>query len=211
MEKPKESIYFQPETKKKKKKAGEDRSDNRWLKVVIFLIVLLAIIFIIIWFLGGTTTTSGQYPENIRSESLVCENNNIVYEKVNKVDSPNKNLKIRMVFPNENDFSSASLEYTLVFETNREAHDAIVISQAQFNLALQSRGYNSGKFNNKFSEQDNKLVITLNATSNKPMDELTQEYFMVEYDNNEDPPKTIEEYKKSYEEQGFSCSTTKDN
>ncbi|MBR2587354.1 hypothetical protein IKE71_03230 [Candidatus Saccharibacteria bacterium] len=49
----------------------------------------------IILLLHGKTTTSGQYPASVCNESLTCESKSITYEKVNQVNSDDKDLKIR--------------------------------------------------------------------------------------------------------------------
>ena len=209
MEKTEEKLYFRPEVAENKKanKKGTKR-DKRFVKALIFLFSILIIDFIIFWFLRGSTKTTGQYPENVRNESLVCENPNIVYEKVNKINSDNKNLKISMIFLDEKTLSTANLEYKLVFSDYQEAYSAEAISHSQFNLDLQKLGYKSGNFNNKFSILDNELLISLNLSSRTSLDETTQSYFLINNKNNGGFPETLEEYKHNYEDQGFSCVST---
>lgn len=208
-----EKLYFEPENYGKKKEHKEpqkksEKKDHRILKLLGFLLFLAIIFLIIIWLLRGRTTTSGQFPANVRNESLVCESDNITYEKVNSVSSDDKNLKISMVFNGEASFSSASLKYTLHFASSGEAHSAEAVSHAQFNLALQALGYDAGKFNNKFSEIGSDLIITLNLSSSKTLDDTTRSYFLVEYAENDMLPETLSEYRHNYESQGFACIST---
>ena len=207
-----EKLYFQPENYGKKEykepKKKSEKKDHGILKLLGFLLFLAIIVLIIIWLLRGKTTTSGQFPANVRNESLVCESSNITYQKVDSIDSDDKNLKISMVFNGEASFSSASLKYTLHFASSGEAHSAEAVSHAQFNLALQALGYDAGKFNNKFSEIGSDLIITLNLSSGKTLDDTTRSYFLVEYTDSGNLPETLSEYRHNYESQGFACTST---
>ena len=210
-----EKLYFQPENygsgkkqKEKKPKEKPEKKEHRFLKLFGFLLFIAFIVTIIIWLLRGRTTTSGQFPANVRNESLVCESDDITYEKVDSVNSTDKNLKISMVFNGEASFSSASLKYTLHFASSGEAHSAEAVSHAQFNLALQALGYDAGKFNNKFSEIGSDLIITLNLSSGKTLDDTTRSYFLVEYTDSGNLPETLSEYRHNYESQGFACTST---
>ncbi len=208
-----EKLYFAPANYgkgAKHAKKSKEKKNHKILKLVSFLLFLAIIAVIIIWLLHGNTTTSGQYPENIRNESLVCESNDITYEKVSRVNSDNKELKISMVFVGSDTLSSGSLKYTLKYSSYGEAHDAEAISHAQFNLGLQRLGYDSSKFNNKFSTIDNELVITLNFSAKSEIDDTTRSYLLLNYDSNDKLPSTLPEYRQNYEQQGFACTSTID-
>lgn len=202
-----EKIYFKPEEYGKKKE-NKKKKNHKGIKLAVFLLFLAVIVFIILWLLRGKTTTSGQYPANIRNESLVCESNSIIYEKVDNVHSDNRELKISMVFNDTKKLGSASLKYTLHFTSSEEAHSAEAVSHAQFNLALQALGYDAGKFNNKFSEIGSDLVITLNLTSDKSLDDATKSYFLVDYAEDNRLPESLSDYRRNYESQGFTCVST---
>ena len=220
-----EKLYFRPadygkglKSKSKKQKQSEkvrgdtdgNGGNHRLRNFIIFTLVLALIIVVILWLLRGKTTTSGQYPENVKNESLACESKTIIYEKTNSVNSDDKDLKFSMVFAGKESLSSASLKYTLRFQSYEAAHSAEAISHAQFNLALQALGYDASKFNNKFSILDNELVITLSLSSDKSLDDTTRSYFLVDYIKDDQLPKTLAEYKSNYEKQGFSCTSTID-
>lgn len=208
MEDTKGRLYFEPESSKNKEK--KTNKNHRWVRLAIFLVALLLAVLFVIWLLQGETITSGQFPENVRNESLVCVNKNIVYEKVNKVDSPNKELKINMIFNGKNTLNSVNLGYTLIYDNDSEAYSAEAVSHAQFNLGLQALGYDAGKFNNKFSLIGNKLVIVLNATSSNIADKDTKQYFLIKSTDEAESPKNLEEYQYNYESQGFACESSLD-
>ncbi|MBQ7802765.1 hypothetical protein IJ380_02810 [Candidatus Saccharibacteria bacterium] len=215
-----EKLYFSPAhygkgIKKKDKSTElptEDNGEkNHRIRNFIFVVLFLAIlVVVIIWLLRGKATTSGQYPANIRNESLTCRSETIAYDKVSNISSDNKELKISMVFAGKDTLSSANLEYILIFGSYSEAHSAEAVSHAQFNIGLQTLGYDAGKFSNKFSIIDNRLVISLHASSDKALDDTTRSYFLIDYADSGELPKTLTEYRKNYEQQGFSCVSTTD-
>ncbi|MBQ3261262.1 hypothetical protein IJH29_01235 [Candidatus Saccharibacteria bacterium] len=219
-----EKLYFQPAKygngQKKKTHAAPKTADkevhkkgknHKAVKLVCFLLFLAVIVFIILYFLRGKTTTTGQFPANVRNESLVCQSSNIAYKKVSNIDSPEKTLKINMIFNGTDSLSSASLKYTLAFASYSEAYSAEAISHAQFNLGLQSLGYDASKFNNKFSILDNVLDIVVNFSSSTTIDEVTKDYLLVEETSNGNLPITLSEYQHNYEQQGFTCTSTINN
>ena len=212
-----EKLYFKPADygagKKKEKQRREqpdkaDKKDRRALKLVIFLTFIALIILAILWLLRGKTTISGQFPANVRDESLVCESDKITYEKVNQINSENKNLKISMVFNGKESLKSADLKYTLTFGSYSEAYSAEAISHAQFGLGLQTLGFDLSKFSNKFSIIDNVLDISLHLSSEKGVDDATRSYFLINYKDDNSLPLDLSEYRQNYESQGFTCAST---
>ena len=216
-----EKLYFRPVSyskgskKYKEKPASVEKhtdghKDHRVRNIIIFLLAVAVIVFVILWLLKGKNTTSGQYPANVRSESLICSSDKNTYEKVDHVNSDDKNFEISLIFNGKESLSSGSLKYTLRFSSPNEVNRAVAVSQAQFNLGVQALGYDSGKFNNKFSVIDNDLVITLHINSSKDVDEVTKSYFLLKEDSQGNLPITLAEYRQNYESQGFSCTSTLD-
>ena len=206
-----EKLYFKPEDygkKKEKRTKGEkaEGKNHKALKLTVFLLFLVIIIFIILWLLHGKTTVSGQYPENIKNESLECTSDKIVYEKINSVDSNNKELKIVAVFVNENKLSSISLRYALTYPTESEAYSAESVSHVQFGRSLSADGLSFEEFNNKFSIVGDKLIVTLYATGGD-FKEYANSYFLI---GQNDFPQSLVDFRKIYEEQGFICASTND-
>ena len=212
-----EKLYFKPASygkgiKKKPEpeklaKTEKGEKNHRFRNLTVFMLFLAIIIVAILWLLRGRTTTTGQYPENIKNESLTCASDNITYSKIGSVLPTKHELKINMVFYGEEKLSSINLRYNLTFASDAEAYAAEAKSHADFNLGLQKSGHSSGSFHNKFTLMDNTLNISLRADNNE-IDELTREYFLLDRTN---PPTTINEYQANYEAQGFSCSSTINN
>ena len=204
-----ERLYFEPETsgKKKIKKEKEKKKNHKFLKLFFFLLFLLIIILIIIWLLNGSKTISGQYPENVKNESLTCISNNIQYEKTSWIDSDNKELKINAIFNGEDSLKTISLIYTLTYASEEDAYFAEAKSHAQINEGFATIGYNTRKFNNKFSRYDNKLIITLTA-SGAEIDEYSADYFLLPKEETKARLEKLSDYEKELEAKGLKCAST---
>lgn len=213
-----EKLYFAPANygKGKKKEQIRQKSEpkteknHKALKLACLLLFVIIAVIIVIWLLRGRAVTTGEYPANVRNESLSCTSADITYEKTNEANSPDKELRIDMIFTSDDELSSISLKYILRFATNSEARVATLNSQAQFNLGLQALGYNSEKFNNKFTQLDNTLLITLSASSKSSLADIAKSYFLITGTDSEDSPKTLAEFRLNYEKQGFACTSTLD-
>ena len=202
-----EKLYFKPETSgRKKKKEKPEKKDRRFLKLFFFLLFLVFVILVIIWLLKGSKTVSGQYPENIKNESLSCVSTTAAYERANYMTSDKRELKINAVFYGEEKLSSIGLIYTLEFESNEEAYSAEAINSTKFELALQQIGRSPASFNKKFTRMDSRLVLTLQTDANE-IDDLTKDYFLI---SKEQSPNTLQEYRTNYESQGFACTSSVD-
>lgn len=209
-----EKLYFKPgdygKGIKKEKQPGRNTSgetnSHRVRNLVLFLIFLVIIVLVILWLLRGRTTTTGQYPANIRTESLKCTSSNISYDKIGAVDDPaiQKELSLTFLFQENGELNSVSLKDILTFTTHNEAVDAEAIAHATFNKGLATRGYDSGKFSNKFSVMDNKFVVTLH--NNSQFGDDSKEYFLL---NSDDELKNLSDYSSFYGNKGFVCETTK--
>lgn len=212
-----EKLYFKPANygKGKKKKQAEQKGapkeekNHKALKFVGLLLFLLVTIIIIIWLLRGKTTVTGRYPENVKSESLECASNQIIYPKADKIDSENKELKITMIFYGESGLSSGSLKYTLRLDDHLKAAQTESILHSQFAKNLVASGHKFEEFDNKFTVMDGDLVITLHLSDGK-IDERSKDYFLVEQTAAKAFPKTLSEYRNNYEAQGFTCKSSLD-
>ena len=210
-----EKLYFKPANygKGKKKEQTKQKSEpkteknHKALKLVIVLLALVIIVAVIIWLLHGKTTTTGRFPENVRNESLECEQDGIIYGKTNKIKPESTKLKLTFVFYGEDNFASASLKYDATFTNDYEARKAEPIAHAQFAKELAADGFSFEEFNNKFSTIDNQLVLTLFINDGK-IDDHAKSYFYIDTDENTTPPTKLSEYKTVYEKRGFVCKSS---
>ena len=206
-----EKLYFKPAgygkgIKKKEKPVKEKEDDERNHRVrnlVLFLLLIGAIVIIVIWLLHGRTTTTGQYPANIRNESLTCISKEYILPKMSYLASADREVKINAIFDDSVGLKNISLIYTLNYATSDEAYGAEAKGHALFNQTLGASGFSVNKFNNKFSRYNESLIVSLFAE--KPdLDEFSAPYFALETNF----PTTILDYKHYYESLGFFCKVS---
>lgn len=205
-----EKLYFEPAShgQKNQKKKSEKKNKTRIIKLIVFFSILIGIVLVLFFFLRGTNTTSGRFPDNIKNISLDCSSNSTTYSYTDKVNPKATEMKITMVFYGEQNLSSASLKYTMNFETPHDAGVAESVTHAQFAKALASSGLKFEEFDNKFSIIDNNLVLTLYFPKTIT-DEKTGSFFLVKNLPEENRlPKSLREYQKNYESQDFICKST---
>ena len=181
--------------------------NHKILKLAIFLIFLVAIILIILWLLRGKTTTVGKYPENIKNESLECISDELIYEKLGSFNEPTAtNLVLTAVFRGEDSLVSLGIKNLLTFSSNHDAVVAEARAHANFNFSLQALNYDSGKFDNKFSINGDKLLVNLTGKSND-INEYDKSYFMIKSDK---LPVSLSDFRTEYESLGMKCESTLD-
>lgn len=207
-----EKLYFEPIGDSRKKRTKETSNKKKvFLKLLIFFLFLIGTIVVGYYFLRGTETVSGRFPDDLKNESLECIANNIEYPYTDAVRPESSETKITAIFYGKEEFSSASFKYTMNFKTPYDAGVAESLSHAQFVNVLTPLGFDFGEFNNKFSIIDNKLILTLHTEENVS-DEKSGKFFLITKLPEENRiPKSLNEYRKNYELQGFSCKTTLDN
>lgn len=208
-----EKLYFKPvkygkgikKRKEKIEKDNKDGNDHRVHTLVLFLLLIAVVVIVILWLLHGKTSTTGQYPANVRTESLECVSDDVNYSKIGstKYHVVSKELKLSLLFVGEESLKAISLKDSLTFNTEVEAKNAEAVVHATFNTSLVATGYNSEEFDNKFSIIDNKLVVTVHSGSH--IDERSKGYFLIESNEN---PNTLQEFRNIYETKGFTCKTS---
>lgn len=206
-----EKLYFAPANygkSAKHSKKSKEKKNHKILKLGGFLLALAIIIIVIIWLLHGKTTTTGQYPENVRNESLSCIDTAKKYDPAGPIDSDTKSLKINAIFRGSETLKEISLVYTLEYASEKEAYEHEAISHAHFNKSLGASSYPISKFSNKYARYDNKLIISLTANLNE-IDSVSAPYFLISLDEDREVAvKSIDEYQSMYEAQGFICENT---
>lgn len=210
-----EKLYFKPANygRGKKKEQAEqkgepkEKKNHKALKLIGILLFLLIVVIIIIWLLHGKTTTTGQYPENIRNESLSCVSKTKKYSIVDLVDSDEKELKINAIFNGEDSLKNISIIYTLIYATENDAYRSESVAHAELNETLTAAGFNTNKFSNKFARYNERLIISLTANGSE-LNEFSSRFFELNLNDTDDFPKTLTDFRKVYETTGFSCEST---
>lgn len=198
-----EKLYFEPSGQKKKTKE-KNSAAKKTINVIVF-IILIGLGVIIYFALKGKNTSSGKYPDNIRSEALICKSTEIKYPKIDYEDTNGRELELKLTFKEDGELNENTLTYTLMFKNEDEVRKAEAKAHADFNLGLNKLGYTYSEFNNVFARYSNKLIISLFGNKSN-IDEYKASYFMLDGDN---LPHTIEEYNTIYQEQGFKCDSSK--
>jgi len=210
-----EKLYFKPASygkgiKQKEKPAKKEEKEDgekthRVRNLILFLLLIAVIVIIILWLLRGKTTTTGQYPANVKNESLECISTTLTYPKLGTVSPAPKetNLTLTAVFSGEDTLRTISVKNLMTFESNSEAVVAEARTHANFNIGLRAYNYGTEKFENKFSIMSDKLLVNLTAKS-KELDEFSKGYFLI---TSEQLPTTLTDFKQEYEAQGFTCRT----
>ncbi len=203
-----QGLYFQPEHyKEPKSKHKEIKEKNyRPIRILICILIMATIVIIIIWIMRGKTTVSGQFPANVRKESLECVSTELTYDKLGSISpAPDEtNLTITAIFIGEDSMRSLSIKNLMTFKSNSDAFVAEARAHATFNFGLQALGYDAGQFDNKFSIIDTKLLVNL-STNNNELNEYVKDYFLIKSDN---LPVSLSDFQTEYESQNFQCTST---
>ena len=213
-----EKLYFKPadygkgRKKSRAEKADKDepktKKNHRVLKLASILFFLFVVIIIVLWLLRGKTTTTGQYPENVKNESLVCASTELTPSKLSYIDSDNKEIKVSAIFHGASELKTMSLVYKLEYDSSDSAYAAEAKGHAKFNESLYASGYTVDKFSNKFARYGGTLSISLHILKNE-IDEISAPYFMINVDEDKKVTlRTISDYQQNYEAQGFTCNST---
>ncbi len=189
------------------KKSEKSKKNYRYVVLALLLIFVTTLILIIFWLTRGKTTTTGRFPDNIKNESLECNISNLSYEKIGKVPTSNTDTKITIVFYGTEKFNSINLRHTIHLASPEVAGETEAVAHVQFAENLGYSGLNYLEFDNKFTRIDNNLMLSLYNT--KPFTKDTMyEYFLIDKNNNGQYPTSLEEYRKNYESQGFTCQSS---
>lgn len=200
-------MHKKQQTEQRVEKNTESKN-HKVFKLICLLLFLLILILIILYLLRGKTTTTGQYPANVRSESLECVSDSLTYPKLGAVSPAPKdtNLTVTAIFTGDKGLSTISVKNLMVFESRDEAVIAEARTHANFNIGLRAYNYGTDKFDNKFSIMSEKLLVNLTAKK-ADFDEFSKEYFLITSD---ELPSSLEEFRQEYESKGFVCRTAFD-
>lgn len=181
--------------KKKEKKLN-------WLIPVILVLIFVIIIAIIINSLRGNTTYTGSFDDGKKTDTLVCQSDQVSYPIFNYDNSNSKSLKINAIFEDEK-IGSISLFYKLNYSNGEMAKKSESVNHAAMSESFASDGMKFDDLNSKYSFLDNSLQISLYA-KNSGLNEKSLRYFML-YNIYEVGNLTKEEMAKIYNNAGLDC------
>ena len=176
---------------------------HKWALWVLILSIIVVALIIILLFQGKTTTT-GNGPDKIVTEALVCKSKIVPYSRLSVERDTEKELLIKMIF-RDDILSTISLTYTLWYGDPKAVIANEARLHADMNINLGKAGYTESDFNKKFSRLDDRLIMSLYADGYDIVAESAP-YFMIRLnDEHIMNLKTIDDYMKNYQEQGLEC------
>lgn len=182
----------------KKLKSGKTIGVILAILGIVVCVVALAIL------MKGETKTSGQNPTNIEGSTLTCRSESINYPIVTYDNSTSKNLKITANSYGDK-VGAISLIYELFYNDTQKITASEAHNHAAMNISFGKDGLSADAFSANYSKMENSMKMSLyaNTDSIKP---ISAKYFMINIDETENLPNTIQEYQANYEKQGFVCT-----
>lgn len=178
-----------------------------WLVSSGVFLCVLAIISLFVFLMRGNTTISGNYPENVKDNSIICNSDNFDYPFFRYDNSLEKNAKISILF-NDDSFKSISLVYTLFYNNEIGAKTSETQNHAAMNINFGESGLGGDSFSAHYNINGNKMTMNIYATSSDLQAMHGNKYFLID---NLPLESSIEQYKKHLEKQGFACEININN
>lgn len=176
--------------------------------IVCLIVFIIAILGLILFFLTrGKTTTSGNYPDNVSDESLVCSGENIDYPFFTYDNAIKKTAEIKALFSN-NELKSIALTYSLYYNdvqsiTASEAHNHAAMNKSFGEIGLNK----ADAYNAKYAKMEDRMQMSLYASGSE-IDDTALKYFFIDTNHGE-TPNTVADVKAVYEEKGLQCEEVK--
>jgi len=174
------------------------------LAILISIMLIVATITLIIGFLlRGKTTVTGNFPDPVSSDSIICEGDNIEYPYFKTSTAEKTTTRITSTFT-DGKLSSVSMVYSLFDDNSSTINNSESANHARINLATQADGLGSDIFNLHFSKLADRLEARFYAEA-KDINNVSSKYLMLEplSDNNAVYSKNF--VQKNYEAKGLKC------
>ncbi len=169
--------------------------------VIIIAIIIAAIIMTIL--MRGETKTSGQNPENVIGESLICENQSTIYPFFGYDNARARNLRISANFYKD-ELDTIALTYTLYYDTPGQIEASEAHNHADMGISFGKNNLGADPFNVHFTKLNDSIRMELYITF-KDLTPIAAKYFMIELYDEITLPKTLSEYHRNYKNQNFTC------
>lgn len=171
---------------------------------VLSIAVVALIVIAIVLAMNGTTKTTGNSPEDIKGESLACESHSIKYPIFEYDEAKSRDLEITMNFYDKK-FSAISLAYTLYYDSEEKINASEAHNHASMNISFGKNGLKADAYDANYSKLSDSMKMIL-YVNEKDFNTTAAKYFMIDVENEKSLPDTINEFRKIYKSQGFSCS-----
>ena len=214
--------------KREVKMVQNSNKRNIWPLIAICIMIVVLALFIAVWLFGGNTTYiegSGGAPEdkmatlNCELDGLDVEGEDVDDEADNESggESDDKkaffvsksvqryNHEIRVVFKNQRP-DAWQYHYNGTYNSNDSAEAAEAALHADYNIYMGENDLEQSSLNPVFSTIKSKVQISLYGDE-KTITPATARFFFLESDElNNIFDSTIDDLKKDYEDDGFSCT-----
>lgn len=185
---------------KEENKTIKKKQNNKVAIVIVLLVVLLGVGIL---FLTQGSTTTGQYPEDVRSESLTCVKDNIDYPFFAYDNATKKTAKIDIVF-NQDKMKSIALTYSLYYNDSNSITASEAHNHAAMNKSFAASGLEADALDATYSKLKDRMQMTLYANQNSDIANL--KYFLIDRDITD---YNLNSYKDYYISLGFNCDNIK--
>lgn len=178
--------------------------DRKIFGTILVIVIIATCITVLAILMKGETKTSGQNPTNVEGGMLACRSAEITYPIATYDSSINKDLRITANFYG-NKVSAISLKYELFYNNAQQITTSEAHNHAAMNISFGKDGLSADAFNANYSKMENSMKMSLYANTDniKP---ISAKYFMIDTNDGEKLPSTIQEYQANYEKQGFACT-----
>ena len=179
------------------------------ITILITAITLTLLVVVLILLMRGDTKTSGEFPENVEGQSLVCESRSIKYPIYDYDDAKARDLKITANFYSKK-LDAMSLAYSLFYDDNKQITASEAHNHAAMNKDFAKNNLGADAFEAHYSNMNDSMKMTLYVRG-EDFNIIAAKYFMIEAQEKRDLPDTIDEFEKIYKSQGFSCNKSKND
>ena len=176
-------------------------------RLIIVGIVLLCFIIAAFFFLRGHNTITGTFPANVKAGSSVCVKDKTNYPYTDDANKTKHEGSLRVVatFDESKRIQKIALDYIIYYSD----HEAAIYNEPFLATGLGKRLDDDklpyDEFGNKFSIIDNKVTMSLVANMGKV---TNKNYKYLLLDSNPNNDLLLYEFKKTFENKGFECTST---
>lgn len=192
--------------KENKTKEEAKKKKAKQMKVVMWVAICIVIILgviLIIRALKGNVQTIGEYPGDVKSISVTCENTGDDYPIFRYDNSNGKETKVSAIYAGDK-LETMSLVHALYYNNLNESIGSEGHNHAAMGIKMGEDGLNIDEFAATYSKSDTRMQMTLFARKADFVRVGSKAYKYFLLDNG--IPESAEEFREFFQKKGFSCS-----
>ncbi len=184
---------------------SEKEKNNSAIVRILAIIVLVGLIIMVAWILSNgketrETTEVGQGDYN----ALTCTSSTVENAFFASSDAQRFSHEVKVLFYGES-LKELSYRYDGTFSSNSVAENVEAWMHADYNMYMGKNGVYQESLNPVFSVNKSKLIVSLYAEAKKFNLAVAKLFFVDEENFAKLDSYKANDYKKMYEEKGFSC------